>query len=278
MGCCLQTEQDIQKKPEIKDYHLTNLKYQKSKFKKIFEKLISGEGSFLKFMYLQEYCQIILNPDYNDIFFLPTYLVMMDIKILKNHCIFEKSLDNEIERKYFLDFHRFYFENILKVYKFVYKDIYGEKPHQSKAIPAKILLTIGFTCCNCSYRGRIEFLFNLLANYNYELENNNETKLFFRVLFSVCSGLIIATEQKLYDQDEVEEKNRIFSVTEFKEMWQIYEVKDAKRCVENGLLPRLFGDSETIGFDDFSTRVRDKNLNWILCGSGIRDYLEDHNK
>lgn len=273
MGC-IHTSQTIPKKPKIIDLQLD---YPRSPhYQGVFDKMNKSLANFFKYVFIQDYFQLILNPVYSNGFSSSDYEKLVELKILKNQVITNITLNNTDLYKKFLDFHSRLYEYILRAYK-NYLKLSNQKKKNEKVhtVPQFVFLPFGILFTIGTYRTKIEVIFNLLANDNYVIvKENPQVRLFFFLLMYVCSGLLLLVMNSF--RKEYSEIKEQLPLEEFEQCYQTYEVKDADRNSQE-FLAKLFRKNSILTYEDFFDRITSPELSWILSTKGIRVYLEEHN-
>lgn len=273
MGC-MNSPQSIPKKPKLPDLPLEYPRF--PHYQNIFEKINKSSANFFKYVLIQDYFQIILNPVYSDGISGHDYEKIITLKILKNQVITNITLNNSNLYREFVDFHSRLHEYLLKAYKNYLKLAnLKKKKEKINKIPQFVFLPFGVLFTLGSFRTKIDVMFNLLANENYVIRKDNpDIRLFFFLLMYVCSGLLLLVMNSF--RKEYNEIKDYLPLEEFEQCYQTYEVKDADR---NSLefLEKLFRKDFILSYDDFFDRITSPELSWILSPKGIRVYLEEHN-
>ena len=276
--------QQIQKIKHKKPQPDIEFKIRKSKNDLHFNK-IENTTNFFKYMNISDYLDCLLNfglmdkekrlnKSHSNEMKLTVFTVFLECKILQNILVFSESGRNEVNYNYFKNFYINVFEFMYKSYKSFYKTINDEKLRQEeKSIPKLGLIPLGIFNCIGSNRSKLELVFNLCANEDYELETESkDLKLLVFFLLMIPSGIYLLTLNETAKEDDRERE--VFPEDEFIRIYDVYQVKDCLRGIEI-VLEKLFKSESKLSYEAFEKNVLEQKLEFIVSASGVRNFLEN---
>jgi hypothetical protein len=279
MGNSAQTK-SIKRKPNLPDIEFRIIK---GKNEPIF-KNVEDTCNFLKYLQLHEYLELLFSyqittvdsSSHLGIMRETNFPMFLEMKILKNILVFAESGRNDVNYTLFKDFYTNFFSFLHKTYKSYYKSVYDEKLHQEEtSVPKLTLVPLGLFHCGGSNKAKIELIFNLCCNDNYEVEANSEVlrMLFFFILIIPSGVTLLTLNAVAKENDSVRD---MFPEDEFIRIYDAYQVKDSLRELDK-VLGILFKGEERLSFEAFQKSILTNNLEWIFSSAGVRNYLETHN-
>jgi len=205
----------------------------------------------------------------------------LESKIIKTVLLGDDYINSDDYTKHTRQFKAFYaqfFNYSNKTYKNFHKAFFGEKLHShDDFVPKAVLLPLAFYYGNAQMRVKIEVFFNLLCNEegNISLNDYNFRLLLFS-LIAAGSGVSLLSLNDLGKEDE--EIRKEFSEEEFIRIYDVYQIKDILRILDDVLM-RLFdvkdlAENKELNFEAYKAQFTQQSLYWLFYPSGVRNYLE----
>lgn len=278
MGCycdCLKEhKEEFTLKPKPQD--LVFKKREDSKFHAMFEKIEKGSTSLFKSIYLYDFVQLLQHPHYEKGISRTDFNVLIHSKFLKlDSLIIGNLFDSNLERE-FCDYQSHFYDKCLKAYNnFLKREKYKGKWDKA-LLPVLFIIPFGILYCLSSNQNKVELIFNLLANEKYEIERDSlHMKFFLYSLLFTASGLYLHIIKGLNHEYEGKCLGILVTDDELISCCHCYEFRD---CIRNGkkFIEDFFGDNETLGIEEYMSRICKDEFNWVLDSASIRVYLEEH--
>jgi hypothetical protein len=246
---------------------------------------IIDNKNYIQYLTLSDMLQFIYSivPDetkeksYLDVVPINKLPILLKNKILKHPLVIDHVNEDDKNHKVFVPFFGKSFKFILKNYKKIHKEIYGNKWENKDAIPKLSILTYAFqlTGNNTLNRYKVNIMFNIFAEQGELKRNNKDLKVFLYFMFVNSTNVALLTLDEIAQEDEDVRKQIPEEV--FLKIYSVYETKDSQEAVEE-FINKLFGDSSSLTYSDFEKNLMDNKLYYIFSNSGVRNYLENRNQ
>jgi len=225
-----------------------------------------------------------LTPNNKQVNIMSEYMfdMFLDKKILKTVLLDQEAVYGNEGKKdldQFKAFYGNYFVYLYKTYKNFHKHFFGEKVKKGddEFVPKLGLLPLAFYYGVGQMRIKIEVFFNLLCSKNDTInlqDYNLRTLIFF--LIAGASGVSLLALNNVATEDE--EVRKQFTEDEFVRIYDLYEIKDCIRTMDE-ILGKLFDTTDLsvnkeISCEEFKWSFTKHGFYWLFYPSGVRNHLE----